>query len=188
MEQQIRILGINGSPHIHGIGSQLLNEVLVGAQHAGANTNLISLVEKIKEFPPENYGKAMPDSLNDLSHLIKTADGIIFSTPVHWFNVSTLMKALLDFMTPLEYPSFPLKGKIAGFIATCDEDGGQQAISLMAAALNHYGFIIPPWAMLFHNNKTAGQSEGKWQERDYQLLGKNVVKLITVTKNLAWDT
>src|SRR5258708_4918895 len=133
------VLGINGSPHRDGIGSPLLAEALLKAENEGAEIDSVNLVDHIKEIPSADYGKEMPESLKPLEDVIKRADAIIFSTPVHWFNMSTLMKALLDFMAPLEFPDFPLEGKVAGLIATCDEDGGQQVLSLMAAVLVHYG-------------------------------------------------
>jgi len=180
------VLGINGSDHKEGIGSQLLAEALLGAQNAGAEVDFVHLADHITTFPPVDYGKEMPAELKPLSDRIHAADAIVFATPVHWFNMSTRMKALIDFMTPLEYPDFPLVGKVAGFIATCDEDGGQQAISLMAAAMNHCGFLIPPFGMVFHNNKAAGGGEGGWQNTDARLLGRNVVKLANATKRLTW--
>ena len=179
------VLGINGSDHKEGIGSKLLAEALLGAQSAGAEVDFVHLSDHITSFPPVDYGKEVPAELKPLVDLMLKADAIIFSTPVHWFTISTRMKALIDFMTPLEYPDFPLAGTVAGFIATCDEDGGQNATSTMAAAMNHYGFIIPPWGMLFHNNNTRA-SEGNWQETDARVIGQNVVKLAAATKDLAW--
>lgn len=181
------ILGVNGSPHREGTGSRLLAESLLGAHAAGAEeVELVHLADVITKFPPADYGKEMPPPLKSLSELLLRADGIIFSTPVNWFNMSTLMKALFDLMTPLEFPDFPLEGKVAGLIATCDEDGGQQALSLMAAPLVHYGFIIPPYGMVFHNNKVAAASEGNWQSRDCRLLGQNVARMVKKTKSAAW--
>ena len=180
------VLGINGSDHKEGIGSRLLAEALLGAESVGAEVDFVHLCDTITTFPPADYQKEVPAELKPLIALMLKADAIVFATPVHWFNISTRVKALIDFMSPLEYPVFLFAGKVAGFIATCDEDGGQQAISLMAAAMNHYGFIIPPWAMLFHNNAARG-SEGNWQQTDARLIGQNVVKLATATKALVWQ-
>lgn len=179
------VLGINGSDHKEGIGSQLLAEALLGAMNAGAEVDFVHLVDSITTFPPVDYGKEMPAELKPLSDLIHKADAIVFATPVHWFNMSTRMKALIDFMTPLESPNFPLAGKVAGFIATCDEDGGQQAISLMAAAMNHCGLLIPPFGMVFQNRKSGG-GEGGWQNTDARLLGRNLVRLAAATRDLIW--
>lgn len=180
------ILGVNGSPHLDGIGSRLLAEALLGAANAGAAVNAVNLIEHITEFPPADYGKEMPEKLKGLSDLLREADGMIFSTPVHWFNMSALMKALFDFMAPLEYPDFPLEGKVAGLIATCDEDGGQQTLSLMAAPLVHYGFIIPPYGMVYHNNKATEGGEGGWQKKDFRLLGYNVARMCGAVKSCRW--
>lgn len=79
--------------------------------------------------------------------LILESDTIIFASPVYWFNISSYMKQLIEKLP--ESPNFPCEGKKAYFIATFEEDGGQQAINQMFAPLNHMGFEIPPYASYF---------------------------------------
>jgi multimeric flavodoxin WrbA len=114
----------------------------------------------------------LADGIEEAYLEIMKADVIVFATPVLWFNVSALMKALLERMP--ETPHFPLEGKTAYFFAVCDEDGGQQAINQMMAPLNHMGFKIPPYACMFYNTKMARKSEGEWQIRDVKALGNKL--------------
>ena len=100
------------------------------------------------------------DGIRPARDAILRAKAIVFGTPVRWFNVSALMKQLIDSLP--EAPDYPCHRKIAFFVAVCDEDGGQQAINQMFAPLNHMGFSIPPFASYFYNNNMADKSEERW--------------------------
>jgi multimeric flavodoxin WrbA len=177
---ETKIVGINGSPHVNGPCSTALRLTLDHAWKAGAKTDFVHLAEFIGKPFDGNFDTPLA-SLQFLLDLIKRADGLIFATPVHWFNVSSLMKTLIDEMSRLESPDFPLEGKVAGFIATCEEDGGMQACLQMAAPLIHMGCIIPPYGMVFKNTSIPTGGENGWQDRDFALLGSNIVRLIEAT-------
>lgn len=100
------------------------------------------------------------DGMRPVLDAIVRADAIVFATPVLWFNVSALMKELIELME--EGPDFPYEGKAAFFVAVCEEDGGQQAINQMMAPLNHMGFWIPPYASYIFNSSMAERSEDAW--------------------------
>ncbi len=129
------VIAINGSPEKNGHTAGLLAQLGVPILH-------------------------LSDGIRPAHHAILQTDVIVFGTPVHWFNVSALMKELIDGLP--EGPKYPCEGKTAFFLAVCDEDGGQQAINQMFAPLNHMGFAIPPYASYFYNNNMASKSEGKW--------------------------
>jgi multimeric flavodoxin WrbA len=114
----------------------------------------------------------LADGIDRAFEEIKKADVIIFATPVLWFNVSALMKQLLERIP--EAKKFPMHGKTAYFFAVCDEDGGQQAINQMMGPLNHMGFCIPPHACMFYNNNMAHRSEDRWQIKDITALRKKL--------------
>lgn len=190
MPGDILILGINGSPHKKGIGARLLRDALKQGEKEGAKTKLIHLVDYEKTFFDGNYTTKVPRELEELFSFIQKADGVILATPVNWFNVSALMKNFIDQLTILELDNFKLEGKVASFIATCEEDGGEQAILEMAGPLNHMGFAIPPYAMFFYNKNFPKKSEHRWMERESKLIGGNVVKMARLIKSSVkapWD-
>ncbi len=115
------------------------------------------------------------DGISQAVEKIKETDAVVFATPVYWFNVHHLMKELLDAMPDQENSGeWPFEGKTAYFIAVCDEDGGQQAINQMFAAVNHMGFKIPPFACNYYNNNMAQKSEGQWQLKFVQRLRREL--------------
>ena len=162
--QKPRIVGINGSPRKGHVYS-LLRRSLDSAGAVGAKTQLVNL----------GFGLIMIGSA--VKKIVK-ADGIIFATPVYWFNCSAAMKRLIDVMSVFADSPFVLEGKVVAFLSGCNEDGGQQAINSMAIPLNHMGAIILPFGFVFHNRNMVGRSENNWQESDIDSLGRRMVEFI----------
>jgi multimeric flavodoxin WrbA len=146
-----KVIAINGSPNTSGITAKLLAELGVRVYHL--------------------HGE---DGIESARRAILDADTVVFGTPVHWFNMSALMKQLIDALP--EAPDYPCDDKTAYFVAVCDEDGGQQAISQMIAPLNHMGFWIPPYACYFYNVNAAEDSEEQWQVKGMKELRRRLRK------------
>jgi multimeric flavodoxin WrbA len=131
-----KVIAINGSPKKRGHTAKFLSLLNI--------TDIFHLAEKI----------------TPALEAIRGADTVVFATPVLWFNVSSLMKEMIERME--EGPHFPYDGKSAFFVAVCDEEGAQQAINQMMAPVNHMGFSIPPYASYIFNTNMANRSEDKW--------------------------
>jgi hypothetical protein len=92
------------------------------------------------------------------------------------------MLALLSWLqVTTDAPDYALKGKVAGFMAVCEEDGAQSANEAMVSPTNHMGLIIPPFCTYFQN-KFAKKSEDDWQETDQTLVGLNVRRMVQVLR------
>ncbi len=181
-KKDILILGINGSPNKDGLCSRLLKKALKEVEKRGAKTKIFDLIDIEKEFYHSQYVKEAEDDFKELSGEILKADGFILATPVYWMNVSSLMKNFIEKLTIFELRDFQLEGKVAGFIATCEEDGAWKAILDMAGPLSHMGMIFPPYSMFFYNKRFSDKSDNEWMENDVELMGKNVVELCKVIK------
>ena len=179
-EAYMKILGFNGAAAKTGAVAVLLSESLQAAAEeiaefgATPNTALVHLVDIVKEFHDGSFTN-IPSSLQSTFDSMRTADGFVFATPVHWFNMSALMKCFIDWLTSLEGTG-GLEGKVAGVIAHCDEDGGNQTVTSILSPLVHMGMLVPPYCGFFRN-RYASHSEAAWQVVDHQLVGKNVVRL-----------
>ena len=185
--KDITILGFDGSPHREGHGGKLLKQALEVCSKNGAKTEYIRLQDLELPFFHGNYVTEPPADHEELWKKIKEADGFIFSSPVHWFNVSASMKNFIDWLTTLEIETFNLEGKVAGAIATCEEDGGQSALNNMVAPLMHHGVFFPPYSTLFYNLNMNTSSENDWMNKDVDLLATNVVKMARIIKSQATD-
>ena len=180
----MKILGFNGAPAKAGVVAGLLSESLQAAAEEIAelgetpDTALIHLVDVVKEFHDGSFTN-IPSSLQATFDSMKAADGFVFATPVHWFNMSALMKCFIDWLTSLEQEDIrELEGKVAGVLAHCDEDGGNQAVTSIFSPLVHMGMLVPPYCGFFRNRYAAPQSEAGWQVVDHRLVGQNVVRLV----------
>ena len=182
-ERDVFVLGINGSPHKVGRGAKLLRQSLRQADREGARTELVHLIDWPLPIYPGYSINRFPKRSKALFQNVRQADALILSTPTRWYSRSALIGNFIEWLTVFDLPpyNYALLGKVAGFIATCEEDSGQQAINDIAAPLVHMGFMIPPWTMVFHNINMAEESEGGWQLKDHLLTASNVVKLARLT-------
>jgi multimeric flavodoxin WrbA len=187
MKEVISVLGINGSPAKTGKCARLLGKALKESALLGAKTQSIHLANYEKELFTLRHVDYPPSKTVALLAQVQEADCLIIATPVHWFGISSLTKNFLDHLSTLEAKNFLLEGKIVGFIAVLEEDGGMKAVLDMAGPLNHMGAMIPPYAMFFNNRRVAKSSERKWMLKDHRLVGSNVVRLAQVTQDQNWS-
>lgn len=180
------ILGINGSPKKNGYVSKMLAQVLVQAKKRGAEIKAINLAD-YKILPHTGildekiYLEKTKDDMAKLQKIVLEADGIVFATPTHWFNVSSLMKLFLDRLTSLEHYDFLLEGKVAGFIVYGPQGGGVNTAMDLMMITNQMGMISPPYAGIFDEGRND-----KWIKPVLKLLAKNMLELIAITKNTKW--
>jgi len=116
------ILGIVASPRKSGNTEVLVNEALKEAANLGAETQLWTATGKKIEgctscFACIPSGECIiDDDMNELYPLLKQADGIIFGSPVYFWNVTAQAKAIIDRTFNL-WITKSLKGKVGGAIA-----------------------------------------------------------------------
>lgn len=125
----MKILGLCGSSRKKGNTEFLLNEALQSAGKEGAETELYSLVGK-------NIGPCVgcrscsktakcktDDDMQELYIKLLESDGIIFATPVYFYNMTSQFKAVIDRTFALNQPSRSLANKVGGVIITAGSLG-----------------------------------------------------------------
>lgn len=178
------ILGINGSPRKDGKVSEMLDLALGEVKKGGARVQKINLCS-YKILPPngkldtKKYIENTHDDMPKLQKLVLKADGIIFATPTHWLNMSSLMKLFTDRLTCLEDYNFLMEGKVAGFITYGPQGGAMNAATILTMVANHMGMAIPPYAAIFDEGR-----EDKWLDKEYAVLAKNMINQIRAWKEL----
>ena len=96
-----RILVIQGGGRPNGNTAQLITAFVKGAESAGHQTEVISLLKnEVKDCLGCNacrYGKpcVQKDSFNELVPKIKDADCIVFASPLLFWTISAQLKALI---------------------------------------------------------------------------------------------
>lgn len=192
-KNDVFILGVNGSPRKEGRVAKMLAKVLRAAERRGARTKVIHLCEhKIfshsGQLNQKVYVERTKDDMPAFQRLCLEADGIVFATPTHWFNVSSLMKLFLDRLTSLEdfklgnHHLFLLEGKAAGFVVYGPQGGAASAAQVLTMTANHMGMLIPPYGAIFDEGRRTIYD--KWINKEYDVLGKNIVQYVKAQKEL----
>ena len=153
-----KILVVQGGGRPNGNTAQLVNSFAKGAWESGHSVEIISLVKnEVKGCLGCNacrYGKpcVQKDSFNDIVPKIKTADCIVFASPLYFWTVSSRIKAFIerfyciaeeDTSPPLgRYEKYPIKD--CALLMTSADDffwTFEQAVSYYNFTLvNYIGF------------------------------------------------
>ncbi len=118
----MKLLGLSFSPRKNGNTELLLEKVFLGAGQQGAQTELYRVADKgIK--PCDGCGVCyktgechIKDDMQDLCDRMLDADGIIFGTPVYFYNMTAQGKAVIDRTIALGHPERSLANKVGGII------------------------------------------------------------------------
>lgn len=178
------ILAVNGSPRKNGKVSKMLDRVVLELERLDVKVQKLNLADH-KILPPDGklntgqYIEKTRDDMPRLQKLVLKADGIIFATPTHWLNMSSLMKLFTDRLTSLEDYNFLMEGKVAGFITYGPQGGAMNSAMLLTMVANHMGMAIPPYAAIFDEGRGD-----KWLDKEYAVLAKNMLNQIRAWKEL----
>ena len=147
----MKIIALNGSPKKERNTAFLLNAVLKTAEGAGAQTELIQLVDfNIKACIGCNkclragICAIQDDDMNILAEKMLDADGIVLGSPTYFMNVSGIMKNFIDRTRPLHMYQNKLKGKIGGAVTVAGmRHGGQEfVIDYLERFMRSHGMIL----------------------------------------------
>jgi multimeric flavodoxin WrbA len=179
----MKILAICCSPRKGGNTEILLGEALEAAVKEGAEIELFSVAGKNIE-PCLACGSCRKDGIcvqkDDMQSLFTkmlAADGIIFGTPVYFYNMNSQCKAIIDRTTSLGHPDRNLAHKVAAAVVVSASQGN-------ASALKDLGFYFYSRKMLYAGCVSAyGMAEGDVKQLPKCLeatrnLGKGIVKLV----------
>jgi len=118
----MKILGLSFSPREQGNTELLLDKVFSGAQRLGAETELYRVADK--EIKPcdgcwtcFNTGEChIRDDMQELYAKMLDADGIVFGTPVYFYNITAQGKTAIDRTVALVDSGKSLANKVGGIV------------------------------------------------------------------------
>ena len=131
MKPPKRVLIIAASPRKNGNSTILALKAAEGVKSAGGETELVP-IGNLKIAPcnacdacrtKPDAGCVIKDDMQPLYQKIRDAQGIIFATPVYWFNMSAQMKLFID-RTYAVYDEgvYAFTGKDVGVILTYEDE------------------------------------------------------------------
>jgi multimeric flavodoxin WrbA len=138
----MKILGISFSPRVQGNTELLMDKSLAGARSLGAETELYRVADKnIK--PCDGCGVCfktgvcpIKDDMQEVDAKLLEADGIIFGSPVYFYNITAQGKTVIDRTLALGHDGKGLANKIGGVIVV----GG--SLGLVDAVKDLYFYIV----------------------------------------------
>jgi multimeric flavodoxin WrbA len=179
----MRILAICCSPRKGGNTEILLKTTLGAAKKVGAQTEFFTVVNK-NIGPCLDCGAcrkegicAQQDDMQPLYDKMLAADGIIFGTPVYFYNMTAQCKTIMDRSIALEHSKPNLRNKVGGIVVVGASQGN-------ISALKDLGFYFVSRKMLYAGCISAyGMAEGDVKQLPKCLeatrnLGRGMVKLV----------
>jgi len=96
------VLGLQGSPRIHGNTALLLSAFLDEAERLGAHTERVNVSNK-KITPCQECGTCekkgfcpIDDDMQQMYPLVRQADAIVMATPIFFYGPTAQLKAVID--------------------------------------------------------------------------------------------
>lgn len=184
----MKVIGFNGSPRKKGNTFCSLTTVLGELEQAGIETEIIQVgKEKIQGCRAcyacaKNRDEACAitdDPVNEWIQKMKSADGIVLGSPVHFSGVAGTMKSFLDrafFVSTCNGNLY--RHKVGAAVAAVRRSGGLPTVN----ALNHYicySEMVMPCSNYW--NVAHGGNPGE-MEQDGE--GKQIMTLLG--RNMAW--
>lgn len=183
----MKVLGIVCSPRSPSNTENLVQVSLAKAQEGGAEVELVTLAGKTVS-PCDaccsclKTGKChIKDDMQDIYPKLLEADGIIFGSPVYFWNVSAQAKALID-RTFAFYEKSELRNKAAGVVVTAQRSGAASVISTFSGFFTNQKMIMVGRADGFsgdegYSDKEAVKKDKKGMTRAIEL-GERMVEYL----------
>lgn len=185
----MKILGIVASPREEGNTEILVKAVLKSAEEVGAQVDLLSLHNK-KISPCDGCMscektkkcRIIDDEMKDIYGKLIWADGIIFGSPVYFWNVSAQAKILIDRSFLFRHDR-NLKGKMGGGVVVANRMGCTSALN----AINSFFLIhriIPVGYVRGFGLKKGDVEKDRRAFQEAEQLGRNIVLMLSYGKEV----
>jgi multimeric flavodoxin WrbA len=150
----MKIIAIQTSPNHDGLTAKTAKRVIKGVNATGHKTELVNLndivIKKCKACE-RGWGQCrregtciLEDDFANLMEKIIAADGLVFTTPVYWHDLSESAKTFLDRMRRIEtfydFKRYKNKPYIGIVCAGGSGNGAARALYLLEEYLKRIGF------------------------------------------------
>ena len=180
----MKVILLNGSPHIHGCTATALDEMIKVFTEEGIETELIQVGNKsirgcVSCGSCEKNGKCVFDDLvNETAPKFEAADGLVIASPVYYASANATLIACLDrlffstsFDKRMKVGASVVVARRGGCSATFDELNKYFTISGMPVASSQY------WNSL-HGREPGQASEDAEGLQTVRALARNMTFLM----------
>jgi multimeric flavodoxin WrbA len=182
----MKVLGISCSPRKDGNTEGLVQAALDKAKEEGAEVELFCLSGKTIQpcdacYACRRTGEChIKDDMQELYVKMWEADGLVFGTPVYFWNVSAQAKALID-RTFAYSAQRNLRNKPVGAVVAQGRDGSAGALASLYSFFTGHRMIIVGNAIGFGNEKGSVKSNEQTMA-SAGAVGRAVVRYIKTGK------
>lgn len=168
-----KVLVITTSLRAKSNSDILAERLIAGAKDAGHEVEHISLKGKEIRFCigclacQRTQKCVLKDDAVEIAEKVKTADTLVFATPIYYYEMSGQMKTLLDRLNPL-YPSDYRFRKVY-MLATATEDKEyvpEKAVSGLQGWVDCFEKAELVGSLFCGGISDAGEANGKKEEQD----------------------
>ncbi len=179
----MKVAGIVCSPRKGGNTEVLVREALLGAQACGAETALVTIWDK--KINPcdgclscETTGKChINDDVQEIYLRLMEADGIVWGTPVYFFNATAQAKMLIDRSYALYQKSSSLANKVSGVISVGASLGNAGVWNLFSTFFSVHHML--PADFVYGYARNRGDAPGdRHAMKAARELGRQIVRLV----------
>ena len=166
MKDKLKIVGLGGSNRSGSSSAWAMCIALEFLNQRGHEVKALLLSDlNLPGFETCDRLEDYPESVHTLLSQVRSADALIFSTPVYHGTMSGGMKNAMDFLEYLSRDPKPyLTGKIIGLISTSGGSPGINAInSLDYVSRALHGWVCPTTVAIPHSHRQF-DDEGKMKD------------------------
>lgn len=131
----MKVLVVNGSPHVHGCTARALDEVIRTLNAEGIETELLQIgSRKLSGCLACNYchragGCVQKDVVNDAAEKLMAADGLLVGSPVYYASPNGTLISFLDRLFYSLEGSLHLK--VGAAVVSCRRGGAASAFDVL---------------------------------------------------------
>jgi FMN reductase len=166
----MKIVGLGGSLAAGSKSRVALATGLVGAEEAGAETDLLDLREL--DLPMYSSETEPTENVIRMVGILESADGLLWSSPLYQGSISGSFKNALDWLH-LPSGTVYLTDKVIGLISVAGGTHGLQAINTMEFCVR----ALRAWAVPLVVATARADVLDEAVERQLKMLGGEVVRI-----------
>ncbi len=180
----MKVLLVNGSPHVNGCTYTALSEVEKALQEQGVETEIIHIGGKTIQgcrgcWACLKGGKCVfEDEVNAFVEKAKDADGFVFGTPVYYASANG---TLVSFMDRVFYSGGKhLAYKPAASVVSCRRGGASTTFDVLNKyyTINRMPVVSSNYWNEIHGNKASEAAQDEEGLQTMRILGYNMAWLI----------
>lgn len=189
MDKKLKVIILNASlKHSPDLSSTEELAQLVMDNMGEVDSEIVRLADK--NIPVGlSYKESEDDEWPVIVDKIKSADIVIFATPIWWGGRSSLMQRLIERLDSLdeEYRASgrsALLNKVAGIVITGSEDGAQATLGSIMEVLTWMNFTLPPECCAYWVGEVGQDPKKDREKRLMNEATKHMAK--NLARNLVW--